>query len=66
MIGYKPCRFLVDTGAVISIIKYSKSNELRPSEIRAKSATGSQLKVYGEQKIGIKFGKTRQIYHAFL
>lgn len=67
MIGRKPCRFLVDTGAMISVIKNGIcKKKIRPTQITAKSATGNKLKVYGEQKIGLNIGEHCQVYHDFL
>lgn len=66
MIGSKPCRFLLDTGATISIIKKGISQKIiRSSDVVARCVTGSKIKIYGRQKVSLSLGNTR-IDHDFV
>lgn len=66
-IGRKPCRFLIDTGANISIIKKGISHKLiRKCSVEAKSVTGNELRVYGMQKLSLCIGNFLVYYHDFL
>ena len=51
-IGGEECGFMVDTGAMVSLIqpRISKAQE-QPCDVQARGVTGIQLEVLGEQEI---------------
>lgn len=54
IVGRKPCRFLIDSGANVSVIKKGISNKLiRPCSFGARGASGSKIRVYGTQKVSL-------------
>ena len=64
MIGRKPCRFVVDTGATISIIKRGISRKkVYNSDVIAKSVTGDLLKIYGRQEVTVTLSRERSFTH---
>ena len=66
-VGRKACRFLLDTGAMISVLKPGiNQKRIRESNIIARGATGDKLRVYGLQKVGLKIGNNCRIYHDFV
>ena len=51
-IGRKEFLFMVDTGAMISLVQPSISKaQVQPCDVKARGVTGTHLKVLGEQKI---------------
>jgi hypothetical protein len=46
------CEFMVDTGAMVSLIQPGKSKACaQPCDVLARGVTGTQLEVLGEQKV---------------
>lgn len=67
LIGKKCCRFIVDTGATISIIKKGISQRnIYNSNVTAKSVTGDQLRIYGKQNVFVTIEGKRSFSHEFL
>ena len=61
-VGRKACRFLLDTGEMISVLKPGISQKrIRESSIIARGATGDKLKVYGVQKVGLTVGNNCRV-----
>ena len=46
------CEFMVDTGAMVSLIQpgFSKA-QVQPCDVQARGVTGTQLDILGEQKV---------------
>lgn len=66
IIGNKPCKFLVDTGATVSVIKRGICrNKILPSDMVAKGVTGDQVKIFGTQDVNLLIG-SRKIVHTFV
>lgn len=64
IVGRKPCRFLIDTGAMISIMKPGISqNRMCRSDIVARGATGDEFVVFGLQKVCLTFLNKDTVYH---
>jgi len=45
------CEFMVDTGAMVSLIQPAVNKAyVQPCDVRARGVTGTQLEILGEQK----------------
>ena len=46
------CEFMVDTGAMVSLIQPAVSKAcVQPCDVQARGVTGSQLEILGEQEV---------------
>lgn len=59
-------RFLVDTGADVSVIPPTANQKLNPTTIQLYAANGTPIKTYGERLISIDFGLRRQLKWVFI
>ena len=51
-IGGEEFMFMIDTGAMVSLIQPTVSKaQVRACDVQARSVTGTQLEIYGEQTI---------------
>lgn len=58
-------RFLVDTGAEVSIIPVSLTNRKTPTELKLFSANNSRISTYGELRLTLNLGLRRPIVWNF-
>ena len=60
------CRFLVDTGATVSIVKPDTwQARVEKSNVAARGISGRNIKIVGEQEVNVKIGAT-ECQHTFL
>jgi len=51
-IGGEECVFMVDTGAMVSLVQPGISKaQVQPCDVQARGVTGTQLEVLGEQEV---------------
>ena len=65
-IGGEEYEFMVDTGAMVSVIQPGISlAQMQPCDVQARGVTGTQLEIIGEQEVEFKL-KTRDQYVNFV
>lgn len=58
-------KFLVDTGADISVLPPSLDSKIKPSSSCLFAANGTKINTYGEKRISLNFGLRRQLQWTF-
>ena len=60
------CKYLVDTGAMISVLKRSHTDVTPSDGFRLQAANGSTIKTYGQRSVTLNIGLRRSFKHIFI
>ena len=59
-------KFLVDTGAAVSVFPPSKQQRLKPCAFTLQAANGSRIKTYGQRSLTLDLGIRRSCQWVFV